>query len=169
MSDNIKLVIEIPKEAKQAFDEAISNDLKGCYYDHGGVIGKAIQNGIPLDDVKAEIEKKCDRINSIASVLSYSQHREIQELLCEILASIGKADMSGKSCSTCKNNDDEFSGECYECLKGIFDHYEAESEGVKNDNPEDISCDHYDRSGGDDCCGNCEDHKRQSKEQKQQA
>ena len=33
-----------------------------------------------------------------------------------------------KSCSTCKNNDDEFSGECYECLKGIFDHYEAESE-----------------------------------------
>ena len=34
----------------------------------------------------------------------------------------------GKSCNTCKNNDDEFSGECYECLKGIFDHYEPESE-----------------------------------------
>lgn len=31
-------------------------------------------------------------------------------------------------CNTCKNNDDEFSGECYECIKGIFDHYEAESE-----------------------------------------
>lgn len=31
-------------------------------------------------------------------------------------------------CNTCKNNDDEFSGECYECLKGMFDHYEAESE-----------------------------------------
>ena len=45
-----------------------------------------------IDDVKAEIKKKCDRINSIASVLSYSQHREIQELLCEILASIGKAE-----------------------------------------------------------------------------
>jgi len=31
-------------------------------------------------------------------------------------------------CNTCKNNDDELSGECYECIKGIFDHYEAESE-----------------------------------------
>ena len=34
----------------------------------------------------------------------------------------------GKSCrcNTCKNNDDELSGECYECVKGIFDHYEPE-------------------------------------------
>ncbi len=58
MSDNIKLIIEIPKEAKQAFDKAESNDLKGGYYDHGGIIGKAIQNGIPLDDVKTEIIDK---------------------------------------------------------------------------------------------------------------
>lgn len=49
MSDTVKLVIEIPKEAKQAFDKSQSNDLKGGYYDHGGIIGKAIQNGIPLD------------------------------------------------------------------------------------------------------------------------
>ena len=58
MSDTVKLIIEIPKETKQAFDKAESNDLKGGYYDLGGVIGKAIQNGIPLDDVKAEIEEK---------------------------------------------------------------------------------------------------------------
>lgn len=31
------------------------------------------------------IEAKCDRINSIASVLPYTAHREIQELLCEIM------------------------------------------------------------------------------------
>ena len=61
MSDTVKLIIEIPKEAKQAFDNAESNDLKGGYYDHGGIIGKAIQNGIPLDDVKAEIEKQIER------------------------------------------------------------------------------------------------------------
>lgn len=99
MSDNretVKLIIEIPKEAKQAFDNAESNDIKGGYYDHGGIIGKAIRNGIPLDDVKAEIEKKCDRINSIASILSYPRHREIQELLCEILTSIGKAESEDK-------------------------------------------------------------------------
>ena len=45
---DIELVIKIPEEAKQAFDCAYSNDLKGCYYDHGGVIGNAIKNGTPL-------------------------------------------------------------------------------------------------------------------------
>lgn len=34
-------------------------------------------------------------------------------------------------CNTCRNNDDELSGECYECIKGIFDHYEPqESEDI---------------------------------------
>lgn len=34
---------------------------------------------------REEIESKCDRINSLASVLPYTAHREIQELLCEIM------------------------------------------------------------------------------------
>lgn len=51
---------------------------------------------IPSVENKAEIEKKCDRINSIASVLRYPQHREIQELLCEILASIDNAESEDK-------------------------------------------------------------------------
>ena len=38
-----------------------------------------------LDKIRAEIEQKCDRINSLASVLPYTAHREIQELLCEIM------------------------------------------------------------------------------------
>ena len=25
------------------------NDLKGCYYDHGGIVGNAIKNGTPID------------------------------------------------------------------------------------------------------------------------
>jgi hypothetical protein len=45
---DIELIIKIPEEAKQAFDCAESNDLKGCYYDHGGVVGNAIKNGTPL-------------------------------------------------------------------------------------------------------------------------
>ena len=45
---DIELVIKIPAEAKKAFDCAESNDLKGCYYDHGGIIGNAIKNGTPL-------------------------------------------------------------------------------------------------------------------------
>lgn len=90
MSETIKLIIEIPKEAKEYFDKPVSDDFKYSYYDHDGIIGKVIRNGIPLDG--AEIKKKCDRINSIASVLRYLQHREIQELLCEILDSIGRAE-----------------------------------------------------------------------------
>ena len=31
------------------------------------------------------VEDKCDRINSLASILRYLQHREIQELMCDIL------------------------------------------------------------------------------------
>ena len=31
------------------------------------------------------VEDKCDRINSLASALSYLPHREIQELMCDIL------------------------------------------------------------------------------------
>ena len=58
MSDTVKLIIEIPKEAKQAFDKAKSYDLQGGYYDHGGIIGKAIQSGIPLDDVTEAISEK---------------------------------------------------------------------------------------------------------------
>ena len=38
-----------------------------------------------LDKIRAEIEPKCDRINSLASALPYTAHREIQELLCEIM------------------------------------------------------------------------------------
>lgn len=40
-------------------------------------------------------------------------------------------------CNTCKNNDDELSGECYECVKGIFDHYEEENKTeVENEDKE---------------------------------
>lgn len=71
------------------------------YYEKHTVIGISHRNGevsetqievvkdvIPLsviEKIKAEIEPKCDRINSLASVLPYTAHREIQELLCEIM------------------------------------------------------------------------------------
>lgn len=88
----MKLIIDISEEAKRRIDTFKGKFLCGDGFD----LIEAIKNGIPLDNVKAEIEKNCDRINSIASVLSYPQHREIQELLCEILASIGKAESEVK-------------------------------------------------------------------------
>ena len=80
----MKLIIDITEETYKEVIEGKDTSNTNIY--------TAIENGTPLDDVKTEIEKKCDRINSIASVLSYSQHREIQELLCEILDNIGKAE-----------------------------------------------------------------------------
>lgn len=38
-----------------------------------------------LEKIRTEIEPKCDRIDNLASVLPYTEHREIQELLCEIM------------------------------------------------------------------------------------
>lgn len=46
---------------------------------------KALEQESVLDKIRAEIERKCNRINSLASVLSYTAHREIQELLCDIM------------------------------------------------------------------------------------
>lgn len=82
MSDNIKLVIEIPAETYEYW-KTHRNEY---------VLAEAIKNGISLDDVKAEIKEKCDGINYIVSDLPYPKHRAIQELLCEILDNIGKAE-----------------------------------------------------------------------------
>lgn len=91
----MKLVIEIPEEQKKMVDAImdlppqVENDLVS-----------AIRHGKPLDSVLdkiwAEIEPKCDRINSLASVLPYTAHREIQELLCEIM-NLCKAESEGKN------------------------------------------------------------------------
>ena len=67
MSDNIKLVIEIPKEdiefiRKTSFIEDEKTMFKQSPSDRQGTMTlfrlmDSIKNGIPLDDVKAEIEK----------------------------------------------------------------------------------------------------------------
>lgn len=94
MSDTVKVVIEIPKDYYEATKELIGMNIGGRQSGKGIIYSciTAVKYGTPLDSIKAEIEKKCDRINSIASVLRYPQHREIQELLCEILNSIGEGD-----------------------------------------------------------------------------
>jgi len=79
----MKLVIDIPKEV---IESRKYTDYFGC---GSTKLTGIIDNGKPLDDVlneiRAEIEPNCDRINSLASVLPYTAHREIQELLCEIM------------------------------------------------------------------------------------
>lgn len=83
----MQIVIEIPEELKRALD---NNEEYRLYTESvGHVTLMAIKYGksldAVLDEIKAEIEPKCDRINSLASVLPYTAHREIQELLCKIM------------------------------------------------------------------------------------
>ena len=52
----MKLIIDIPEDIKQEFDKTENIALKGAYFDLGGIIGKAIKNGTPLEVVD-ELEK----------------------------------------------------------------------------------------------------------------
>ena len=53
-------------------------------YHKGYADAKAMRESM-LYEIRTGIEQKCDRINSLSSVLPYAAHREIQELLCEIM------------------------------------------------------------------------------------
>ena len=84
MSETVKLIIEIPKETKQEFDKTESIALKGAYFDLDGIIGKAIQNGIPLDDVKAEIRAMFPPSGN----WMYDEECEHEHTVCEVLADV---------------------------------------------------------------------------------
>lgn len=141
MNDMEKVIIEIPKKVFEARKTGeISPWVTVPILD-------AVQNGTPLDFIKAEIKKKCDRINtifkSLASVTSYPQHREIQELLCEILASIDNAESKDPNDLT-----HIFDG-VTEIPKDAFKGWTTEKllEQIRkenNDNPKDTGCDHND-------------------------
>lgn len=56
----------------------------------------------PENPNKSEIKQKCDRINSLASVLPYAPHREIQELLCEIMDMFSVSTEKTGRCKDCQ-------------------------------------------------------------------
>ena len=53
MSDTVKLIIEIPKELHEAL-------LNGYEEPYSRMFSDVVKNGIPLDNVKAEIEGEED-------------------------------------------------------------------------------------------------------------
>lgn len=56
MSDKVKIIIEIPKELYENKKGYLTNM-------DAHMICKAVQNGIPLNDVKAEIDEQYDRVH----------------------------------------------------------------------------------------------------------
>ncbi len=79
----MKLIIEISKEDFTLIRSVNSSNVLLLAESRAML---AVKNGKPLDKIRADIELKCDRINTLAaSELSYPEHREIQELLHEIM------------------------------------------------------------------------------------
>lgn len=93
MSETVKLVIEIPKETYLG--------LRGCISVRNAIVSvEAIHNGVPLDDVKAEIEQNCQEIDTISHneyENAVEQGKEIAyENVLSILDNIGKAESEDK-------------------------------------------------------------------------
>ena len=81
MSDNIKLVIEIPKELYEAL-------LNGYEEPYSRMFSNVVKNGIPLDDVKAKIDTDLcyDMFDG------WGNETGLREELMDILDNIGKAE-----------------------------------------------------------------------------
>ena len=110
MSDTVKLIIEIPKGAYKACI-ALKSDSDD------GIVGlcavNAIGNGIPLDDVKAEIEQGiCTANNDYDKGRNYGLYMATQ-----ILDNIGKAEKTDeRNCEICEHYKPDKRGN-YSCEK----------------------------------------------------
>lgn len=89
MSDTVKLIIEIPKDYYEVLSKTeviLTSQRSGKTF--MSVIYSAVKNGIPLDDVKAEIAdiycgQYCENPPTADSV---------REMILDILDNIGKAE-----------------------------------------------------------------------------
>ncbi len=84
MSDTVKLIIEIPKEA---YNVLLTEQVLPSHID----VEWLLIHGIPLDDVKAEIDSAKVPKNRM------SFFRDGIDCALQILDNIGKADMRGKA------------------------------------------------------------------------
>ena len=79
----MKMIIDIPEEVKDTFDKASKEDINFCYYDYNSVIGKAIKNGKPLEDLETEIlEKMADYVAS-GYADSAEDFEEYSRIVCQ--------------------------------------------------------------------------------------
>jgi hypothetical protein len=110
------LVIEVSEELFERICQASSvPDMQGI--DIVNAIN-AIKNSTPLDTIKAEINEAYANTHHM-----YPDYADGLSHAYEIINKhVSNVDKSCR-CNTCKNNDDELSGECYECIKNIQNHY----------------------------------------------
>lgn len=109
----IELVIKIPEEVKQAFDCAESNDLKGCYYDHGGVVGNAIKSGKPLPEGHSDL---IDRNELLKQPIDTANYPSNYVRLAKAIVEADKTESEDYNCMACAHDGD--SNICNECEDG---------------------------------------------------
>lgn len=113
----MKLIIDIPKERLDSIKHF------GIKQNEVSMLERALISGTPLpkghgrlidaDALADGFEDNyefCEVVNATPTVIEADMRKSIGEKI---------------RCNTCVNSDDELSGECYECVKGIFDHYES--------------------------------------------
>lgn len=79
-----EIVIKIPDEAKEAFDNAENNELKGGFYDLGGVIASAIRNGKVLPKGHGELITKGQAVALVQFYQQNPQHFSFENLIDDI-------------------------------------------------------------------------------------
>ena len=111
----MQIVIEISEEDY----EELKSDTKPTYYED------LILQGTPLPEHHGDLIDRNELLKQPMNAANYPSN------YVRIAKAIIPATKEEKiDCGNCVNQDDELSGECYECLKGMFNHYEpATKEG----------------------------------------
>lgn len=86
MTDKVKLIIEIPKKEYEAFKALIAINMGGRCSGKGIIQTclNAVKNGIPLDDVKAEIKAMFPPSGD----WMYDEECEHEHTVCEVLSDV---------------------------------------------------------------------------------
>lgn len=89
---DIELVIKIPEEVKQTFDNAKNEDLYGNYYDRNSLIGKAIQNGIVLPKGHGRLIDISEYEKYFNTEITYDDGNHIHSVYANTISTIIEAD-----------------------------------------------------------------------------
>lgn len=110
----MQILIEIPEEAKQAFDRTESNDPVDSYYDLGGVIGMAIKNGIPLperhgrlideDILESQLNEVFKAMEEVPTIIPATKEKNSEKVIGTDVCSLTDKVCIGKDCRTCVIN-----------------------------------------------------------------
>ena len=94
----MKRIIDIPEEVIKAFE---NGDINNGYYDYNSLIGKAIRNSTPLNEVEAEDCISRQSVLDLAKkgiLISNDNYKSVCKAINELPSVYPKSDMSCDDC-----------------------------------------------------------------------